>query len=35
LFPRLTRAAGFEWGTDIWVNPVSPESAARRLRDDS
>ena len=33
LFPRLTRAAGFEWGTDIWVNPISPESAARRLRD--
>ena len=33
LFPRLTRAAGFEWGTDIWINPVSPESAARRLRD--
>lgn len=32
LFPRLTRAAGFEWGTDIWVNPISPESAARRLR---
>lgn len=32
IFPRLTRAAGFEWGTDIWINPVSPESAARRLR---
>ena len=32
LFPRLTIAAGFELGTDIWVNPVTPESAARRLR---
>lgn len=32
LFPRLTRAAGFEWGTDIWINPVPPEAAARRLR---
>lgn len=32
LFPRLTCAAGFEWGTDIWVNPVSPEAAARRLQ---
>ena len=32
LFPRLTIAAGFELGTDIWVNPVAPESAARRLR---
>lgn len=32
LFPRLTLAAGFELGTDIWVNPVAPEAAARRLR---
>lgn len=32
LFPRLTCSAGFEWGTDIWVNPVSPEAAARRLQ---
>ncbi|MDG1874793.1 MAG: hypothetical protein P8J27_12840 [Mariniblastus sp.] len=33
LMPRLTRSAGFEIGTDIWVNPVSPEVAARRLRE--
>ena len=32
LFPRLTRLAGYELGTEIWVNPVSPEAAARRLR---
>ena len=32
LFPRLTSSAGFEMGTDIWVNPVSPEAAARRLQ---
>ncbi len=32
IFPRLTTAAGFELGTDIWVNPVAPEMAARRLR---
>jgi UDPglucose--hexose-1-phosphate uridylyltransferase len=32
ILPRLTRPAGFEWGTNIWVNPVSPETAARRLR---
>jgi UDPglucose--hexose-1-phosphate uridylyltransferase len=32
IFPRLTRAAGFEWGTDIWVNPVPPSVAARQLR---
>jgi len=33
LLPRLTRGAGFEMGTDIWVNPVTPEIAARRLRE--
>lgn len=32
ILPRLTRPAGFEWGTDIWVNPVAPETAAKRLR---
>ena len=32
LFPRLTSAAGFEWGTDVWVNPVSPEAAAKQLQ---
>ncbi len=31
LIPRLTRAAGFEWGTDIWINPVSPETAAKQI----
>ena len=31
-FPRTTRAAGFELGTDIWVNPIAPELAAKRLR---
>jgi UDPglucose--hexose-1-phosphate uridylyltransferase len=32
IFPRLTIAAGYEWGTDIWVNPVAPETAARAMR---
>lgn len=32
IFPRLTTSAGFELGTDIWVNPVAPETATRRLR---
>ncbi len=32
IFPRLTTPAGFELGTDIWVNPVAPEMATRRLR---
>ena len=32
IMPRLTRPAGLEWGTGIWINPVSPEDAAKRLR---
>ena len=31
LMPRLTRTAGFEWGTDFYINPVSPEEAAQHL----
>ena len=30
--PRLTRVAGFEWGTDFYINPVTPEDAADYLR---
>jgi len=32
IFPRITTPAGLELGTDIWINPVSPENASRRLR---
>ncbi len=32
LFPRLTRVAGFEFGSDCFINPVMPEDAAARLR---
>lgn len=32
LFPRLTKVAGFEWGSDCYINPLSPEEAARKLR---
>lgn len=32
LFPRLTKVAGFEWGSDCFINPISPEDAARCLR---
>jgi UDPglucose--hexose-1-phosphate uridylyltransferase len=32
LIPRLTRAAGFEWGTGFYINPTSPEEAAAVLR---
>jgi UDPglucose--hexose-1-phosphate uridylyltransferase len=31
--PRLTRMAGFEWGTGFFVNPTPPEEAARFLRE--
>jgi len=30
--PRLTRVAGFEWGTGFYINTVPPESAAEFLR---
>ena len=33
LFPRLTKMAGFEWGTGCYINPVSPEAAAEYLRE--
>jgi UDPglucose--hexose-1-phosphate uridylyltransferase len=33
LVPRVTRWAGFELATDEYINPVLPESAARRLRE--
>ncbi len=32
IVPRLAKSAGYELGTDVWVNPVSPETAARRLK---
>lgn len=31
LLPRLSIVAGFEWGTGIFINPASPEEAARFL----
>jgi UDPglucose--hexose-1-phosphate uridylyltransferase len=33
LIPKLTKVAGFEWGTGFYINPTSPESAAEHLRD--
>ncbi|MEK6558633.1 MAG: galactose-1-phosphate uridylyltransferase, partial [Planctomycetota bacterium] len=32
IIPRLTRVAGFEWGTGFYINTVTPESAAEFLR---
>jgi UDPglucose--hexose-1-phosphate uridylyltransferase len=31
IFPRLTRIAGFEWGTGFYINPLSPELAVEYL----
>ena len=33
ILPRLTKIAGFEWGTGFYVNPVSPENATQFLRE--
>jgi UDPglucose--hexose-1-phosphate uridylyltransferase len=30
--PRLTKVAGFEWGSGFYINPVPPEAAAQFLR---
>jgi UDPglucose--hexose-1-phosphate uridylyltransferase len=35
LFPRITRVAGFEWGSGFYINPVPPEQAAKFLRETS
>ncbi len=34
IIPRLTRVAGFEWGTDFYINPVPPEDSAKYLREE-
>jgi UDPglucose--hexose-1-phosphate uridylyltransferase len=33
IMPRLTRVAGFEWGSGFYINPVPPEDAAKYLRE--
>jgi UDPglucose--hexose-1-phosphate uridylyltransferase len=32
IMPKLTRVAGFEWGTGFYINPTGPEEAADVLR---
>jgi UDPglucose--hexose-1-phosphate uridylyltransferase len=32
IMPKLTRVAGFEWGTGFYINPTPPEEAAKVLR---
>ncbi|OPZ06210.1 MAG: Galactose-1-phosphate uridylyltransferase [candidate division BRC1 bacterium ADurb.BinA364] len=33
VIPRVTRMAGFEWGTGFYINPTLPETAAAYLRE--
>jgi UDPglucose--hexose-1-phosphate uridylyltransferase len=33
VMPRLTRVAGFEWGSGFYINPTPPEEAAKFLRE--
>ncbi len=32
VIPKLTKVAGFEWGSGFFINPTSPEDAAAYLR---
>jgi len=32
IIPRVTKTAGFEWGTGFYINPVPPEEAAAFMR---
>lgn len=31
--PKLTKTVGFEWGSDFYINPTTPEDAAAFLRE--
>jgi UDPglucose--hexose-1-phosphate uridylyltransferase len=33
IMPKLTRVAGFEWGSGFYINPTPPEEAARFMRE--
>ncbi|GAK55260.1 galactose-1-phosphate uridylyltransferase [Candidatus Vecturithrix granuli] len=33
IMPKLTKVAGFEWGTGFYINPTPPEDAATFLRE--
>jgi UDPglucose--hexose-1-phosphate uridylyltransferase len=35
IIPRLTKMAGFEWGTGFYINPTPPEQATTFLREAS
>jgi UDPglucose--hexose-1-phosphate uridylyltransferase len=33
IIPKLTKVAGFEWGTGFYINPTPPEESAHFLRE--
>jgi len=33
IIPKLTKVAGFEWGSGFYINPTPPEEAAKYLRE--
>ena len=33
IIPKLTKVAGFEWGTGFYINPTPPEESAQFLRE--
>ncbi len=33
MMPKLTKIAGFEWGTGFYINPTPPEEAAKFMRE--
>ena len=33
IIPKLTKVAGFEWGSGFYINPTPPEESAKFLRD--
>jgi len=33
IMPKLTRVAGFEWGSGFYINPTPPEESAKFLRE--
>jgi len=33
IIPKLTKVAGFEWGSGFYINPTTPEEAAAFLRE--
>lgn len=32
IYPRMSRIAGYEWGSGFYINPMYPEEAAAKLR---